>query len=189
MELRRIDRLISKSANFEDLFEELKNNKSFVSKFVGDVFERLTQAYLLTLPQYRSILEEVWLYDDIPRKLLKDLNLPTKDFGIDLLAKTKKGEYWTIQSKFRSTTDALTFDDLSTFNWLGTGTIASHLMKFRDFQKARAYVQSLGLKNRDEWRAYIKSDKKPKDIPSNPNTVYKDQGWVGYRDWLGNYKN
>ena len=36
-----------------------------------------------------------------------------------------------------------------------------------------------------KWKEYCKSDKKPEDIPSNPNLVYKDKGWDGYPDWLG----
>jgi hypothetical protein len=36
-----------------------------------------------------------------------------------------------------------------------------------------------------EWIKYVKDKKLPKDIPSNPNLVYKNDGWIGYGDWLG----
>jgi hypothetical protein len=36
-----------------------------------------------------------------------------------------------------------------------------------------------------EWRQYCKSGERPDDIPSNPNSAYKDVGWAGWNDWLG----
>ena len=57
--------------------------------------------------------------------------------------------------------------------------------KFLDFESARDYVRSLGLKSCKEWHSYCKSGMKPDDIPSSPTRVYKDQGWKGWGDWLG----
>ena len=37
----------------------------------------------------------------------------------------------------------------------------------------------------NEYRKYCKSGKKPEDIPSAPNTVYKNDGWVSFGDWVG----
>ena len=70
-------------------------------------------------------------------------------------------------------------------DWLGTGTIATHLREYRSFKEARAFVHSLGLKSETEWRAYTKSGKKPNDIPANPNQTYAKEGWAGMGDWLG----
>jgi len=69
-------------------------------------------------------------------------------------------------------------------DWLGTGRIANFDKQFRDFESARKFVRSLGLKSQTEWKKYIKSGTKPNDIPSNPNKVYKKQ-WKGMGDWLG----
>ena len=93
MELKRIDRLIAKAKTWDELYKDLSSNKQFTQKFKGDVFERVTQAYLLTIPEYKSTLSDVWLTDEVPRTVLKKLNLPSKDFGVDLIAKTNKGEY------------------------------------------------------------------------------------------------
>ena len=57
------------------------------------------------------------------------------------------------------------------------------MKKFRDFESAREFVKKLDLKNRREWREYVKSGYKPKDIPSDPYT-YKNK-FKGYGDWLG----
>ncbi len=118
MDLIRIDRLIAKCDSWDTLYTELASTKKYTQKFKGDVFERLTQAYLLTMPEYRSKLSNVWLYDEIPRNVLKKINLPSKDFGIDLIAKTNRDEYWTIQCKFKSTKNSLTYKELSTFSSL-----------------------------------------------------------------------
>jgi hypothetical protein len=55
---------------------------------------------------------------------------------------------------------------------------------FRPFSEAREYVLTLKLKNVTQWREYYRSGKKPDDIPSNPEQVYKKE-WKGYGDWLG----
>jgi hypothetical protein len=70
-------------------------------------------------------------------------------------------------------------------DWLGTGRTADQLREYRPFKKARTFVRHLGLKSRAEWENYCKSDKKPADIPSNPNKTYANVGWVGMGDWLG----
>lgn len=68
-------------------------------------------------------------------------------------------------------------------DWLGTGYIATKTRKYRSFEKARAYVHTLNLKNWDEWSAYCKSGHKPPTIPTDPR-IYKTQ-FQGYGDWLG----
>jgi superfamily II DNA or RNA helicase len=70
-------------------------------------------------------------------------------------------------------------------DWLGTGTIAPFLRKYKSFKKAREFVRSLNLKSEPVWRKYCKSGKKPADIPTAPHQVYANDGWTGYSDWLG----
>jgi len=57
--------------------------------------------------------------------------------------------------------------------------------QFRTFEDARKYVRTLDLKNQKEWRVFIKSSKRPNDIPTNPEKVYKNKGWKSTGDWLG----
>jgi hypothetical protein len=77
-------------------------------------------------------------------------------------------------------------------DWLGTGTIAPRLMKYRSFEEARKFARGLSLKNGKEWQLYTKGElkvkgkpKKPNDIPSYPNQTYKKSGWISMPDWLG----
>lgn len=73
-------------------------------------------------------------------------------------------------------------------DWLGTGTVAPHKRQFKSFKEAREYVHSLGLKTSIEWRDFSNSLKRPSDIPGNPSRVYKNEGWMGFGDWLGGNK-
>lgn len=73
-------------------------------------------------------------------------------------------------------------------DWFGTGYVATFNRTYRPFLQARAYVHKLQLKNTQEWNDWIKNGEKPNDIPSNPNLIYKDTGWIGYGDWLGTGK-
>lgn len=57
--------------------------------------------------------------------------------------------------------------------------------EFRTFKNAKEFVNNLNLKNQKDWQQYVKSGNKPNDIPSNPQKVYKNKGWIGLKDWLG----
>jgi very-short-patch-repair endonuclease/acyl-CoA-binding protein len=64
--------------------------------------------------------------------------------------------------------------------------------KFLSFDESLKIVRKLHLKNQKDWvdkfkelnLSYLK-------IPSNPNIIYKDTGWISYSHWLGlsSYKN
>lgn len=78
-------------------------------------------------------------------------------------------------------------------DWIGTGTIAPRLRKYRSFHDARTFVRSLKLRNQDEWRKFCmrKMPEKgtlPSDIPTNPRITYAKSGWVNAADWLGKQK-
>jgi predicted helicase len=68
----------------------------------GDLFELLTKHYLRLSPVYRTELSDVWLLEEVPQKVRVALKLPEPDKGIDLIARTKSGEYWAIQCKYRA---------------------------------------------------------------------------------------
>jgi hypothetical protein len=61
-------------------------------------------------------------------------------------------------------------------DWLGN--------EFLNFDEAREYARRLGLKNGEEWKQWSQSDKRPDNIPSNPNRSYPEE-WKGLGDWLG----
>ncbi len=81
-----------------------------------------------------------------------------------------------------------TYKNQGWINWgdfLGHGIIANQNRKFRSFEEARSYVQSLTFMRKQDYTDWAKSDKRPKDIPANPREVYKEKGWINWADWLG----
>lgn len=85
----------------------------------GRPFELIVQHYLQTAPAYRAKLRHVWLLAEVPEAIHTKLNLPKPDEGIDLVAESHAGEFWAIQAKYRTETDAtLTHRELSTFTSL-----------------------------------------------------------------------
>ena len=53
------------------------------------------------------------------------------------------------------------------------------------YEEAKTYVHNLKLKSQRQWRTFTKSENLPKEIPANPEKVYKGRGWKGIGDWLG----
>jgi hypothetical protein len=68
-------------------------------------------------------------------------------------------------------------------DWLGNGKERAGTWK--SFTEARAYVRKLKLRGQKEWWAWSKSGHRPSNIPSSPDQMYRDDGWISYPDWLG----
>ena len=78
---------------------------------------------------------------------------------------------------------------LSWGDWLGTGIEATQLRQYRAFQSAREFVWQLGLRSQADWCRYCNGTlegkgERPDDIPVAPDHVYKEDGWLGWGDWL-----
>jgi superfamily II DNA or RNA helicase len=79
---------------------------------------------------------------------------------------------------------------ISYSDWLGYISTQYGHWKHLSFDEAREFVHGLKLKNRKEWQKYCKGEmpekgEKPEDIPSDPYTKYYNEGWAGWKDWLG----
>lgn len=57
--------------------------------------------------------------------------------------------------------------------------------KYLSFENAKKIALGLKLKSNSEWRLYCKSGQRPKNIPCNPDRIYKQKGWINWTDWLG----
>ena len=116
-------KILNQFSSFKALNQQLEQyTKNQQTKLAGDVFELAVKLYLQTNPKYRTKLKNVWLGKQVPPKVKRLINYPDNDFGIDQIAETFNGEYWSIQAKFRSHIDsALTFGELSTFSALSFG--------------------------------------------------------------------
>ena len=100
-------------------------SKAFASlpeKQKGDLFEELVKGFLLLDPEYATKISEVWIHHEVPSAIRKKLHLPDSDQGIDLIAKTKQGEFWAIQCKYRTdSTRPIPWKEISTFTGLSFG--------------------------------------------------------------------
>ena len=120
----RQDRFIASCASWSDFWERTKRLPTDREK--GAAFERLTQLYLQTTPEYQTELRHVWTLREVPSDVRRRLNLPSRDEGIDLIACTRHGKYWAIQSKFRSQSDRpLNRKELGTFTSLAFNTCSN----------------------------------------------------------------
>jgi len=67
-------------------------------------------------------------------------------------------------------------------DWLGMKGGRGNMLSFT---VGRAYARKLELRNNKEWKEWSKSGQRPSNIPSNPQTTYRDDGWISMPDWLG----
>jgi predicted helicase len=81
---------------FEQILQEFRD-KSFSERDKGYRFERLMQSFLKTYPIYSNLFTEIWLWNEFPSR--NDFGAGGKDLGIDLVARTKDGDYWAVQCK------------------------------------------------------------------------------------------
>ena len=70
-------------------------------------------------------------------------------------------------------------------DWLGYGKGRVFAKDMLPFAAGREYAQKLKLGSKREWKEWSKSGQRPFNIPSDPNKVYCDDGWISYPDWLG----
>lgn len=71
-------------------------------------------------------------------------------------------------------------------DWLGRKSSAASVAKqVRCFPDARAYARSLGLGGSKAWFKWAATDSRPLDIPYSPDKRYRDEGWIGWGDFLG----
>ena len=79
---------------FKDILARFRN-ESVTEHDKGAKFEKLIKRWFLTEPEYANVLDKVWLWEEFPGKE----SMGGVDLGIDLVAKTDEGKFWTIQCK------------------------------------------------------------------------------------------
>jgi hypothetical protein len=70
-------------------------------------------------------------------------------------------------------------------DFLGSDNVFSpHRRRMRSFIDARTFAHQLGFRIKQDWLDYATSGKKPIDIPSRPDVVYRTE-WYTWKDFLG----
>mgnify|MGYP000114816493 FL=1 len=70
-------------------------------------------------------------------------------------------------------------------DWLGTGNIAPHQKKFMTYFEAKKFLSKFKLRTQNEFRVFCQSPNRPPDLPTNPNSAYKNSGWISFGEFLG----
>ena len=123
--------------------QQMRNRNT---KIKGDLFECFSKLYLQSVMGFPY----VWLYQEIPNDLKKELNLTKQDVGIDIIAKDKYGKYYAIQAKYRNRDKnngkkiSLSWSTLSTFYALvsRTGPFEKYIVI-----TTADYIRRMGKKN------------------------------------------
>tara|TARA_B100000161_G_C33518753_1_gene400050 strand:- start:183 stop:884 length:702 start_codon:yes stop_codon:yes gene_type:complete len=152
------DKIISICESFYNKpVSNLQDMKNRNLKSKGDIFEEFCVLYMKQC--YK--LKDVWLLNDVPSEIRKNLNLEKKDFGIDVIGIDSKNRYYAIQVKYRKRKSdkkiSVTWKQLSTFYALcaRTGPFHKHII----FTTAN-YVRRIGKKdNKDETIGFTKLKK------------------------------
>jgi len=97
---------------FEQVLQKVRDG-SFSERDKGARFERLVASFLTTYPLYSGMFDKIWLWNEFPSN--KDFGVGAKDLGIDLVAKTKDGDYWAVQCKCYKEDDAIDKAAVETF--------------------------------------------------------------------------
>ena len=71
-------------------------------------------------------------------------------------------------------------------DFLGTGFVQTQSRQYLNYTDAKDVIHKYNFQNTKEWFSFCKSGKKPDNIPAKPSETYKNKGWLGYGDFLGN---
>lgn len=110
--LKTVDKspVVRPSVTFQSILQKYRSH-SYSERDKGARFEELISRYLMTDPAYASTLEKVWVWSSFPSRS----DFGGRDTGIDLVARTKDGEYWAVQCKCYAEDHPVTKADMDTF--------------------------------------------------------------------------
>ena len=70
-------------------------------------------------------------------------------------------------------------------HWLGTGDRVAPTATHLPFDEALTIARALRLLSHGHWRIRCQKGAWPRGVPTNPDQVYKLDGWRGWGHWLG----
>ena len=111
--------IIDNVLDYDDFDRKLKklNNDD-----KGHLFELFFKLYFTLIPSYKTLYNQIYLYQEIPIEIKNKLKLPKKDKGIDGLVITTNEEYLVVQVKYRKNKKPITFGELATFPAIAFGS-------------------------------------------------------------------
>ena len=169
--------------NYCESGEKPKN----IPKYASSVYKNKGFVSMPDFLGYQSRFKD-WMPFEKAKKIIRKQNLKNNKEFIKFLKDNPNLKIPTNPNTTYKKDGWVSFPD-----FLGTNYISHQARKdpknkhlhYKDFKKARDFVRSLNLKNEKEWRLFRKSNKRPINIPSNPERVYENDGWISMGDWLG----
>lgn len=123
----------------------------------GRQFEELMLAFLQTVPYYADIFSDVWLWNDFP--LRAEFGERKQDTGIDIVCRTKDGQYWAVQCKFYGPNAYI--DKAGVDSFLSTSS-----RSFRDENGTQCgFAHRLWISTTDKWSSNAEDSLKNQNPP------------------------
>ena len=111
--------IIKQCETFDNFNKQLKN---LSNKEKGDYFEYFCKLFFLFDNKWINLIKNSWLLKDVPLNIIKQLHIPNKDIGIDIILETFDNEFYAVQCKYRSNiNNEISWNELSTFFGLTFG--------------------------------------------------------------------
>jgi hypothetical protein len=114
-------------------------------------------------------------------KELKDSGKWNDECDYSKVEYVKKNEKVIVISKKFNTIHLLTPQALLEGRPLGSINLKDGVLPF---EEARKIVRGLKLKDTYDWKKYYSSGLRPYNIPTAPDSAYKNSGWISLYDWL-----
>ena len=136
-----------KMQTFNLILEKIRK-QAYSERDKGSKFERLMQRYLQTDPIYKDRFTDVWLWSEFP---CRGDFAGGKDLGIDIVCRTKTGDYWAVQCKFYDEDTPITKEDVDTF-------LSTSGKQFTDYttQQTTQFTERLWISTTDNWSGNAK---------------------------------
>ena len=124
----------------------------------GRKFERLIKSYLKADPKYKSMLEDVWLWDEWPDRWGADI-------GIDIVAREKRtNNYWAIQCKFFEPNQYIQKKDIDSF-------LSASGKKFSTLEGDCSFTSRFVFSTSNNWSSNAEKSITAQGIPVNRMTI------------------
>jgi len=149
-----------------------------VFTMISDTLSESDFAEQLNIRIWEKLSRFNWMPFDEAREFIRSLNL-------------KSYEDYKVLHKNNKLPKNLPIDIRTTYKNMGFITMPDFLgyeslfQEWLPFKEAREFIHKLKLKTQKDWYQYCQSGNKHLKIPSAPNQIYKDKGWISLGDWLG----
>ena len=180
------------AANDERIIEEFKDKSQKIGRVTGareEIFS-IDQALLeeselvgnLNIKLWEKLSRFNWMPFEEARKYVWKLKLNKQD-DWEEFSKSGNKPFDIPSNPDKNYKDQW----LSMQDWLGTNP-GFKGYEYLSYDQAILIIHKLKLKSQKDWYSYLKSKKKPNNIPSAPSSYYQNKGWTSWGDWLGTGK-